>query len=136
MALMLKKKNETVILDNTNEVFEGTPFANEPFMVEIKKISRSERINLLSSSVGEDGMIKQGDYSRDLFVLSVCGADGFVNENQEPLNVEDGVALMIWDNGSDLLVDAIKDKIQSFTAVEEKKSETLEIDSPTIPAGQ
>jgi len=133
---MIKKKSETTTLRNTEDVFKGSPFEAEPFAIEIKKISRSERINLLSGSVNEDGTIKQGDYSRDLFVLSIISVEGFVDENQTPLTVEDGVALIIWDNGSDLLVDAVKDKIQSFTAVEEKKSETLENDLPTTPVGQ
>lgn len=136
MAIMIKKNSETTTLRNTEDTFKGSPFETEPFAIEIKKISRSERINRLHESVNEDGTIRQGDYSRDLFVSSIVKVEGFVNEEQEPLTVEDGVALIIWENCPDLLVDAIKDKIQKFTAIEEKKSETLENDLPTIPAGQ
>jgi len=128
MAIMLKKQNETVILDNTDEAFNGTPFANEAFMIEVTKLPRSESINMLSSSVDEDGNIKQGDYSKNLFIASITAVDGFVDENQAPIGLDDGVADIIWEYSPDVLVNAIKNKIQSFTAVEEKKSEALEPD--------
>ena len=134
MAIMLKKNNESIILDNTDEAFAGTPLADETFMIEISKLKRADNINLLSGSVGEDGTIKQGDYSKTQFIASITNVDGFVNENQEPINIEDGVRELIWEHGSDLLVTAINSKIKSFSDIEDKKKEVLEDDLvPTVP---
>ena len=136
MAIMLKKKNETVSLSNTDEAFVGTPLANEPFVIEITKIKKAESINMLSASANEDGTIKQGDYSRDLFISSISNVDGFVDENQEHLGIDEGFREIVWEYGSDILVEAIKDKIKSLSDSGEKKSEIQENDSVTIPAGQ
>lgn len=134
MAIMLKKKDESVILDNNDEAFVGTEFASEPFSIEITKLRRSANIDILTMSVGEDGNISQGDYSREMFVRSITDIDGFVDENQQPLTVADGIAEIIWEYSPDVLVNAIKAKIQSFNAIEEKKSEPLEQDLvPTLP---
>ena len=134
MAIMLTKKNESVILDNTDEAFTGTAFADETFMIEISKLKRADNINILTASVDEDGNIKQGDYSKNLFIASITSVDGFVDENQVPMGVDENVAEVIWEHSPDVLVNAIKSKIQSFTAIEEKKSETPENDSvPTVP---
>ena len=132
---MLTKKDESIILDNTDEAFVGTPLASEAFMIEITKLKRADNINLLHSSTDEDGNIKQGTYSKNLFIASITSADGFVDENQVPIGVEDGVAEIIWEYSPDVLVNAIKVKFQSFTAIDEKKSETPENDSETTPVG-
>ena len=136
MAIMLKKQNETIVLDNTDEAFADTVFANEPFIIEISKLPRAETINILTGSVDDEGVLKQGDYSKLLFIASITNVDGFVDENQQPIGLEDGVSEIIWEYSPDILVNAIKAKIQSFNAVEEKKKETSEQDLVGIPAGQ
>ena len=75
MAIMLKKTNDSVILDNTDEAFVGTPLADETFMIEISKLKRADNINLLSGSVDEDGNIQQGDYSKNQFIASISAVD-------------------------------------------------------------
>ena len=136
MAIMLKKTNESVILDNTDEAFAGTPLADESFMIEISKLKRADNINLLSGSVDEDGNIKQGDYSKNQFIASISAVDGFVDENQAPISIEDGVRELIWEHGSDVLVTTINSKIKSFNILEEKKTEVLEEDLVPIVPGQ
>ncbi len=134
MAIMLKKNNESIILDNTDEAFTGTPLADESFMIEISKLKRADNINILNGSVDEDGNIKQGDYSKKHFIASISAVDGFVDENQAPISIEDGVRELIWEHGSDVLVTTINSKIKSFNILEEKKTEVLEDDLvPTVP---
>ena len=134
MPIVLQKTNDSVILDNTDEAFVDTPLANESFMIEISKLRRSDNINLLTDSVGEDGKIKQGDYAKRLFITSITAVDGFVDENQAPISLEDGVANVIWEYSPDALINAINAKIQGFTAIEDKKKEVLEDDLvPTVP---
>lgn len=130
------KENENVLITNTDEAFVGTELANEPFSIEIKRLSRAEKIDTMSNAVTSDGKISNGEYSKALFVASIASVENMVDEHGQELSIEDGIREIIWEYGSDVLVERIKAVIQSFNEIDEKKSELLEEDLNPTPIGQ
>lgn len=128
-------KEDNTVITNTDEAFIGTVLADSPFSVEIKRLKRAEKIDTMSSAVDENGNISNGEYSKTLFVNSIASVDGMVDENNQPLGLEDGIREIIWEYGSDTLVEKIKSVIQGFNEVEQKKSEELESDSEATQIG-
>ena len=118
--------NENIVLSSTDEIFTNTSLANQGFSIEIQKINRADGIDMLTGSVDSEGNISNGQYSRALFIASIVAVDGFVDENQQPITIEDGIREILWEYGDDLLIDAVKSKIKGFKAYEEKKSESQE----------
>ena len=117
------------------EVFKFTPMNYMHISLPLKKTISSAillpigfSVGLLLFRIAYSGSIYYLFLLWNLFLASITAVDGFVDENQAPIGLDDGVADIIWEYSPDVLVNAIKDKMQSFTAVEEKKSEALEPD--------
>lgn len=101
----------------------------EDLLVEVKRLSRSEKIDVSTKAMGEDGEISSGEYSKAMFVASITDIDGLTDENGNKIGIEEHARELIWEYGEDKVVEAIKDAIQSFEVAEEKKSEELENES-------
>ena len=132
---LAKLKSENIILTNEDEQFVGTELELQPFMIEVKRLSRSEKIDVATKALGNEGTISSGKYSEVMFKEAIVSVDGFTDENQVPITLKDGVVGLIWEYAPDTMVNAIKDAIQSFDISEEKKSESLETDSLDTPTG-
>jgi hypothetical protein len=128
--------NETKTITNADEAFIGTALAEQPFRVEVSRMSRANKIDTMSKAVLPDGTISNGEYSKALFIASVSDVNGFEDENGTPLGLEDDVVSLIWEYSPDALVEEIKAAIQNFNAIEEKKVETQEQGSVVLPLGQ
>lgn len=127
MILNLSKlTNQNIVLSNEDEQFIGTDLELQPFMIEIKRLSRADKINVATESVSENGTISSGEYSKAMFINSIVAVEGFTNENNEPITLEKQVRELVWEFAPDALVNAIKEKIDSFDIKEEKKSEEQE----------
>ena len=132
----LAKLNENeVTIDNTHEAFNGTEFADKPFKIELKRIKRTNKIDIQSESIGEDGKMKFGTYTKKVFVQSIIGVDGFVDENNEPITLEDGIREIIFEYGDDLLVNAIKNEIEAMDKAESEKKSELPTGLEATPIG-
>lgn len=130
-----KLTQENVILSNEDEQFVGTDLELQPFMIEVKRITRADKINIASDSANDEGIISSGEYSKAMFINSIVSVDGFTDENQTPITINENVRELIWEYAPDALVDAIKGKIQSYDVKEEKKSDEPEAPSLDTPIG-
>lgn len=128
-------QDDNVIITNTDEAFADTVLADEPFTIEVKRLKRAEKIDTMSASVDANGNISNGSYSKTLFINSITSVSGMVDENNQPLGLDEGIREIIWEYGSDILVERVKAVIQSFNAVEDKKKEEPESDLETTPIG-
>lgn len=128
--------DQTKVIKSTDEAFEGTPLEGEGFAIEVKKLKRAEKIDTMSKAVLDDGTISNGEYSKALFISSIQAVSGFVDENEEEITIEDGIAELIWENAPDVLVEEVKKAIQSFNEIEEKKSDIPEQDLTVSQIGQ
>lgn len=128
-------QDDNVIITNTDEAFIDTVLADEPFTIEVKRLKRAEKIDTMSASVDANGNISNGSYSKTLFINSITSVSGMVDENNQPLGIDEGIREIIWEYGSDVLVEKVKAVIQSFNAVEDKKKEEPESDLETTPVG-
>ena len=132
---LAKLKSENIILTNEDEKFVGTELELQPFMIEVKRLSRSEKIDVATKALGDEGAISGGKYSEVMFKEAIVNVEGFTDENQQPISLEAGVVGLIWEYAPDTMVNAIKDAIQSFDISEEKKSDQQEQDSLDTPNG-
>ena len=132
---LAKLTSENVILTNEDDQFVGTDLELQPFIIEVKRLTRAETIDVASVAMNEDGTLSGGKYSEAIFVSSIVSVDGFTDENNNPIGMDDKVVNLIWEYAPDTLVNAIKEKIESFKMNDEKKSESLENDSLDIPNG-
>lgn len=128
-------KEDNVVITNTDEAFIGTVLADSLFSVEIKRLKRAEKIDTMSKAVDGEGNISNGEYSKALFVASIADVDGMVDEKGTPLGLEDGIREIIWEYGSDVLVEKIKAVIQSYNATEDKKKEEVESEQEPTQIG-
>ena len=132
---LAKLKSENIVLTNEDEQFVGSDLELQPFMVEVKRLSRADKIDVAGEAMDDNGEISSGKYSESMFKASIVSADGFTDELQQPISMEGGVVDLIWEYAPDTLVNAIKEKIQSFDILAEKKSEASEVDSLDTPVG-
>ncbi len=124
-----------VIVSNEDEQFVGTGLDLQPFMVEVKRLTRADKINIAQTSADDNGKIGTGEYSQAMFINSIVAVDGFVNEHQEPITIDKKVRELIWEHAPDEMVQAIKKAIESFDIKDEKKSEEQEAPLLDIPNG-
>ena len=132
---LAKLKEDSIFVTNTDSAFAGTTLADSPFSIEVKRLKREEKIDTMSKALDGEGNISNGVYSKTLFINSIASVDGMLDENGNPIGLEDGIREIIWEYGADILVDRVKKAIESFNAVEEKKSEVLEGDLEPTPIG-
>ena len=132
---LAKLTSENVILTNEDDQFVGTDLELQPFIIEVKRLTRAETIDVARVAMNEDGTLSGGKYSEAIFVSSIVSVDGFTDENNNPIGMDDKVVNLIWEYAPDTLVNAIKEKIESFKMNDEKKSESSENDSLDIPTG-
>lgn len=121
LTFNLAKLNDgnIVTVRDTDECFTGTSLAGKGFEINIKPLNRSEKIDVASQSVDENGNVLHGKYSKNLFVKSIDSMSGIVDENNNPLD-----AGFIFDYAPDILVNEVKAVIESFqNEDEEKKSD-------------
>ena len=116
-------KQDNVLVTNTDEAFIGTSVAESPFAIEVKRLTKVEKIDTIGKSLDADGNISNGEYSKVLFINSIASTEGFQDENGNELTLEDGVREIIWEYAPDILVDKVKKIIEDFNGNEEKKSE-------------
>ncbi len=136
MIFNLAKLNaENVVLSNEDEQFVGTELEMQSFMIVVKRLTRADKINVGADSADENGKISSGEYSKAMFVNSITEVDGFTDENQQPISIENSVRELIWEYSPDVMVEAIKKAIESFDIKDEKKSEEQEAPSLDIPTG-
>ena len=117
------KLDLTKLQNDTKEV------EHDDCIVTVKRLTRSEKIDLSSNALGEDGKIQMGEYSKLMFVNSIEDVEGLTNEANQPITVEEHARELIWEYAPETFVNDIKDAIESFTKADEKKSELLEDDS-------
>lgn len=130
---LAKLKADNIIIANTDDVFAGTELAEEGFTVEVKRLTRAEKIDVSSNALDENGNVSQGEYSKAMFVSSIVAVGGFTDENGEEITIEKHVRELIWEYSPDQLVDEIRKAIESYRLVDEKKSELLESDLVDTP---
>jgi len=149
MALKLNLndlKNQSELVTSLDEEFAGTSLENTGFEIEVKKLNRSEKAgviaNLQESVNGRS--INMADYNKALFFASVGKIDGFdiINpQTQQPMNNEELQAQgtskleILYEYGSDLLVNTIISVIESFTKVEQEKKKEEETPLTTMQNG-
>lgn len=132
---LAKLNSDNKFIQNTDEVFKDTPLAQEDFSIEVQRLSRSEKIDVSSKAMDADGKLSAGEYSKQLFINSIVAVDGMTDENGNEITIQDKVRELIWEYAPDVLVEAVKNQIESFNVIEEKKSEPLETDSENTPIG-
>ncbi len=128
-------KNDNIIITNDDEAFIGTVLADEPFSIEIKRLTQVEKIDTLQGATNDEGEFSNGEYTKSLFIASMAGVEGIVNEHNQPIGIEDGIREIIWEHGSDTLRNKIKTVISTFNINDDKKKEELEENLETTPAG-
>jgi len=111
------KENNKVSVKNTDEAFDNSPLANQEFEVVVSKLTRSQKIDIATEAMDGE-KISNGKYSKAMFIKSIREIEGMEVEGEADIRE------VIWEYGDDVLVDAIKQAIDSFTkADEEKKSD-------------
>ena len=130
-----KLKSENIILTNTDEQFVGTDLELQEFMIEVKRLSRADKIDVASEAMGENGTISSGKYSEAMFKASIVNIEGLTDEEGNAITMDTKAVDLIWEYAPDLMVNAIKEKIESFNVVAEKKSESLENGYQDTPIG-
>lgn len=128
-------KSENIILTNTDEQFVGTDLELQEFMIEVKRLSRADKIDVASEAMGDNGTISSGKYSEAMFKASIVNIEGLTDEEGNAITMETKAVDLIWEYAPDLMVNAIKEKIESFNVVAEKKSESLENGYQDTPIG-
>ena len=130
-----KLKSENIILTNTDEQFVGTDLELQEFMIEVKRLSRADKIDVASEAMGDNGTISSGKYSEAMFKASIVNIEGLTDEEGNAITMDTKAVDLIWEYAPDLMVNAIKEKIESFNVVAEKKSESLENGYQDTPIG-
>jgi len=122
---VIKKDKNSVVLTNESDVFAGTDLETDIFSVEIKPLKKVDTINLMQECVIEDtSKINVGEYSKQLFTMSIVNASGFEDENGEELECDSDLKEWLWEDAPEKLTSAIKDIVDGFKKDEaEKKSE-------------
>lgn len=128
-------KSENIILTNTDEQFVGTDLELQEFMIEVKRLSRADKIDVASEAMGDNGTISSGKYSEAMFKASIVNIEGLTDEEGDAITMDTKAVDLIWEYAPDLMVNAIKEKIESFNVVAEKKSESLENGYQDTPIG-
>ena len=104
----------------------------EDLLVEIKRLSRAEKIDVSIKAMGEDGELSSGEYSKAMFIASIADIDGLTDENGNKIGIAEHARELIWEYASDKVVQDIRDAIQSFEIADEKKSEESETELKTM----
>lgn len=131
MKINLAKLTESreKVITSDSDIFEGTDLHNQGFSVTIKRLGRTEQIDMIQE-LGEDATA--GKQSKAIFINSIVGVEGFEDENGTPMGLEHGVRELIWDYFPELTT-ILEKEITALTKGEEEKKSDSEIDSePTL----
>ncbi len=136
--MKISMKNE-VTINQDSSYFVGTPLENEKFSITVKRLSRSDKLDVLMASLSDeknadgDTIIDQARNNKNNFMASVTSFSGFTDEdgNDFPSD-EDQAKEFLYEFLPDDIYKAINKATEQLAGVDEsiKKpvSDTLEIE--------
>ncbi len=141
----IKKKQQGVLVSNTDEVFAGTSLEFKDFTIAITYMSRVDKINFdMNVERDEEGTVKDlGQFSKDSFLARIGDIEGFdVVDNQNKVYSEEELKAaginkldFLYDEAEDILMEAIRDAIDKMDGKEVEKKKAPEPDSIDTPIG-